>query len=180
MTDNKTIQSIIANGGWCDIDPKRNHSFIDKRLGRIVFNGTDYLVIQRFDMAGEYADGFYSVPKSTFLKLHKAYWLKKYLSVGGKVIEEAKVPGVLTGKDWIEFINKLKETLEAVRVLTSEGVFYGYISTIDAEELRLQRIELPYLDTGISIKANAIQFIEVGTKAIREVSAQYRRLLSRG
>lgn len=71
MIDDRTIKSIIANGGWCEVNSRNEIPLKDQLNGRIIFNSSDYLIIHRFNLKYESLDGFYLFYKPNIKKLGK-------------------------------------------------------------------------------------------------------------
>ena len=178
MSDNQNLQNIINSGGWCEFEFKPNPAISDKNLGRLIYKGSDFLVIQRFNINGEFWDGFFIVLKENHIRIKKAYWVKKYLSIGGNMIEEASIPGELTYQAWIEVIDNLKETKTPIKFQLDMKEGYGIIASLNQTTITIKHIELQILNELTVIQIQSLKYIEVNTKKIKEINKKYQRLLT--
>lgn len=177
MSTGNSIQSILENGGWCQIHPKKNQSFNDQSLGRIIHEGPDYLLLQRFSLGAECLDGYFLVPKRN-LKLKKAYWVKQYLTVGGQVLEDAALPKEWTCENWTDVLHALRSSVEPVMLALDSGSSYGCVEIFDSEEIMLRRMELEQFNVQQTIRVDALQHIELRTKSVRELSKLYKSFIT--
>lgn len=169
MFDNNIIKSIIANGGWCEISIKNDSQLSKQLLGRISLNTTDYLVVDRFNLALEAFDGFYLIFKPNIKKLKKGNWVKRYLSVGGNVIENIEVPKQFVGANWFELLGNLQHSKELVKFKLLSIEVFGY--TCDYSPGEFQSITALLLEdnTKKEIAQSDLACIEVRTIELRKL-----------
>src|SRR5687767_1057739 len=108
MIDDNSIKPIIANGGWCEVNYESAKPLTEQLNGRINFSAVDYLLIDRFNLPLETLDGFYLFFRPNIKKLKKGYWVKQYLTVGGKLIQHNETPKKFVCESWLDLLRKLK------------------------------------------------------------------------
>jgi hypothetical protein len=137
MIDNKLIKSIIANGGWCEINSNNDTQLSENLNGRILLNANDFLVLDRFKLSVEAFDGFYLFYLPNIQKIRKGNWMKRYLSAGGKVIVNTEVPKEFLSTDWFELLENLQRSKEVVKFKVGLIDIYGSICSYSYEDIQV-------------------------------------------
>jgi hypothetical protein len=166
MIDDKTIKSIIANGGWCIINYRQEISLKDQLNGRILFNGSDYLIINRFNLRHQSLDGFYLFYKPNIKKLGKEYWIKKYLTVGGKVINDVEIPKNFICSNWLELLSNLQSTFEPLKFNLISSYLLGQIKEYTPEEIKVKESFTDENNANTAIRMASLICIEARTHEI--------------
>src|SRR5215203_4337446 len=120
MSLSNIIQEISKSGGWCEVSFHPKWAKIDRPLGRIAFYAKDFVVIQRFNIKGEFWDGFLIIHQEWVSKIKKANWIKRYLSVGGAVIENIHCPEILQKHTWYDTMESCRTSREPINLVSEE------------------------------------------------------------
>ena len=178
MIDDNSIKSITSNGGWCEINSQTNQALVEQLGGRIIFNSTDYLVVQRFNLELTILDGYYLFPKLSIKKLKSGNWIKKYLSVGGRVIENIESPKEFTVGNWFDLLTGLRASSELIKFKLASEEILGYINSQTSSQLKVLQVSMKTKAKEISIAVDELVFLEVRTKNIVQSSKKIRRQLT--
>ena len=169
MIDTKIIKSILANGGWCELNPKSSRPIKNRLNGRLIYDSDDYLVIERFNVTLESLDGFYIPIKQNIKKLDKSNWIKKYLTVGGRVIENTEIPNIFISLSWQELLAKLKDHKEVIKILFDSNSEIGIIESFNEQELEIRILGVFNSKRLINITASSIICLELRSKELSQV-----------
>jgi len=168
MIDPKILKSIIANGGWCELNPKSATPFNNRLNGRIIYDSNDYLVIERFNVTLESLDGFYIVIKQNIKKLEKSNWIKKYLAIGGTVVENAEILSMFISPNWQELLANFKEEKEVIKIRFDSNFKTCIIESFDENELEVRILDAFNSRRLMNIKTPSVVCFELKSKELSQ------------
>jgi hypothetical protein len=138
-------------------------------LGRISLNATDFLVFDRFNLALETFDGFYLIFKQSIRKIRKGIWIKRYLSVGGNVIENIEVPKEFVTANWFELLGNLQRSQELVKFKLWSIEVFGSTCEYSSGEILVLPSLLNEGNTKKKIALTELACIEARTIELRKL-----------
>lgn len=175
MTNNLTINSILANGGWCQLQYSNNVALIDVIGGRLLFYNEELSLIERFDLRMETLDGYFVILNETRQRLKKASWIKRILTIGGKTIGDSTLPATLHAESLHDLLYKLKSSREIYIVRFTGGEVTGRTLDFSDSALTLDTISADNASEKVSIDFSDILCLEFKIQKLNHTVKRERK-----
>ena len=169
VTDNSIINSILANGGWCQLHHSNKIALINVVGGRLLFYNEELLFLEKFDLHTNTLNGYFVILTKTKQRLEKATWIKKILTTGGKIIHDSKMPEAIYAETLHGFLHKLKSSKELHTLKLIDSEVTGRISEFSDSEVTIEILSLVQIPEKIKIHFSNIVCFELRTQKIKHI-----------
>ena len=167
MTDNAIKNSIQANGGWCQLHHSNKVALINVVGGRLLFYNEELSFIEKFNLNTDTLNGYFVVLNKTKQRLKKATWIKKILTIAGKIIHESKIPEPIYAETLHDFLHKLKSSKEVHTLRLIDGEVTSRITNFSDSDLTVEILSSVQIPERMKIHFSNVVCIELRTLEIK-------------
>ena len=163
MTNPIVLESIVANGGWCELHYPKNKSLAESLYARLVLVMPDFLLLEKFDLASDKLSGHLAVLTNTRQRLKKANFVKQILKIGGKSLPDQRF-SVFQNIDSLQNLFKIiQERKEPVLINQFNKSDLATILSSDSQKIICLPFNSNDLATSFEVQLTEISSLEMQT-----------------
>lgn len=114
MTGSLLLDSIIANGGWCQLHYPKDKAISESIFARLIIIRSEFLLLEKLNLRSDNLSGYLVVLTNTKQRLKKNTFAKQIIRIGGKSLPDPNFSifeNIGSLMALLEYLQKLREPI---------------------------------------------------------------------